>query len=194
MDDDWLEEGPSVPAGGAGDPMVDQNWERITTKYADVGYREGISEGKLSSLQEGFDQSFKTSVPPVRRLGRLRGAAAALLAYTTGSKTTSTSTSPDEALVEKVRALISDLGRIKPSDILPIDQEALDHAKEHVGDEHEDLPREKKELDDLVDAFDVMAGQKVDGVNVAGERVQREAELLSLLEQRFDVLQRSAGL
>jgi hypothetical protein len=186
MDDAWLDDGPSVPAGGVGDPMVAQNWNRITTKYSDVGYREGISEGKLSSLQEGFDQSFKMSVPLVRRLGNLRGAASALLAYMTGMSAT------DYVLVEKVRALISDLGRIKVADVLPVDQEALDHANEHMGDDNEDLPREKKELDDLVSAFDVMAGQKVDGV--AGDRLQREDELLSLLEKRFDALQQSAGL
>lgn len=186
MDEDWLDDGPSVPAGGVGDPMVAQNWDRITTKYSDVGYREGISEGKLSSLQEGFDQSFETSVPPVRRLGKLRGAASALLAYTTGMEP------KDDLLVERVRTLISDLGRIKPSDVLQVDQEALDHAKEHLWDDNEDLPREKKEMDDLVDAFDVMAGQKVDGV--AGERAQREDELLSLLETRFQTLQQSAGL
>jgi hypothetical protein len=189
MDDDWLEESPNVPVGGHLDPMVSQNWDRLTTKYTDVGYREGISEGKLSSLQEGFDQSFRISVPNVRRLGNLRGHASGLLSYVVKRED---KTEGGSSLVLAIRGLISDLGRITASDILPIDREAVEHAKEHSGGDDEDLPREKKEMDDLTSAFDGMAGQKVEGV--PGTKIEREDELLTLMERRLEALRQMAGL
>ena len=192
MDDDWLDPpNPLVPAGSQADPISAQNWERITTKYADVGYREGISEGKLSSLQEGFDGSFRTAVPLVRRLGRLRGMVGGLLGYTLGLG------EGQQEMVKMIRELNSDLGRLKMGDVLPVDQEALDHAKEHLGDDNEDLPREGKEMDEMMTAFD---GAKVEG---AGGRMSdsgplqgkmREEELLDSMERRMEELMRTVGL
>jgi len=192
MDEDWLDPpNPLIPAGSHADPISAQNWERITTKYADVGYREGISEGKLSSLQEGFDGSFRTSVPLVRRLGRLRGMVGGLLGYTLGLG------EGKEQMIKMIRELNSDLGRLKMGDVLPVDQEAMDHAKEHLGDDNEDLPREGKEMDELMSAFD---GAKVEvaGGPAGGEgSVQgrmREQQLLETMEARLEELMRLAGL
>lgn len=37
-DEDWLDDAPTAHAGAHGDPLVDRQWERITTRYADVCY------------------------------------------------------------------------------------------------------------------------------------------------------------
>jgi hypothetical protein len=177
MDEDWLNEDTHTAPGGASDPIVEQNWERITTRYSDVGYREGISEGKLSSLQEGFDQSFATSVPWVRRLGNIRGSAAGLLAFAVGSR---------DDLVQEIRAFIAVLGKVKASDVLPVDQEALEHAKEHMAGDHEEPIRAEQEMEDLISTMD--------GLTQTASSSQREGELLSSLEDRLRSLQAAAGL
>jgi hypothetical protein len=35
-DEDWLDDAPTAHAGAHGDPLVDREWERITTRYSDV--------------------------------------------------------------------------------------------------------------------------------------------------------------
>lgn len=35
-DEDWLDDAPAAHPGAHGDPLVDRQWERITTRYADV--------------------------------------------------------------------------------------------------------------------------------------------------------------
>ncbi len=43
MDDDWLEDtshaGPSTWQGGAEDPLVERQWDRLQTRYTDVSLR-----------------------------------------------------------------------------------------------------------------------------------------------------------
>lgn len=38
-DEDWLDDAPTAHAGAHGDPLVDREWERITTRYSDVSFR-----------------------------------------------------------------------------------------------------------------------------------------------------------
>lgn len=52
----------------------------------DVGYREGITAGKLLTLQAGFDEGFNMSSPLGRARGSLRGQATALHHYLTEYK------------------------------------------------------------------------------------------------------------
>lgn len=54
----------------------------LLDKSSQAGYREGITAGKESALQEGFDAGFaKTGGPIGRELGLLRGVANALLLH-----------------------------------------------------------------------------------------------------------------
>lgn len=46
-----------------------------------TGYREGITSGKLSTLQQGFDEGFNLSAPVGRTRGELRGQANAASYY-----------------------------------------------------------------------------------------------------------------
>jgi len=170
-----------------------------------AGYREGITDGKLSTLQEGFDTSFASSVPSSRRLGQLRGRANALLAILTSSSssrqppsslcTTSTSSSDsdlDSGLVTAARALVSDLARVKRDDVLPIDAERIAHEKEEHGEDtafeldHTDA----RAMEGLEDALGRLGGSKAP----EPQGGLREEALLAALEERVRALEAQAGL
>ncbi|EPQ31000.1 uncharacterized protein PFL1_01189 [Pseudozyma flocculosa PF-1] len=82
-DDDWLmsddNEAPSTSAAarlqsGAGKSMGERDAAKVESQFHDIGYREGITAGKLSTLQAGFDHGFSEVGAPIgRALGQLRG-------------------------------------------------------------------------------------------------------------------------
>ncbi|KDN52144.1 hypothetical protein K437DRAFT_293223 [Tilletiaria anomala UBC 951] len=54
--------------------MEERDSRKLMATFEDTGYREGITAGKLSTLQEGFDEAFADiGVPLGRRLGSLKG-------------------------------------------------------------------------------------------------------------------------
>ncbi|KAL9932842.1 hypothetical protein V8E36_008097 [Tilletia maclaganii] len=77
-DDDWLHSsGDELPA-----LTGDRTLNKIQAQFEDVGYREGITAGKLSTLQAGFDEGFSTVGAPLgRAVGQLRGQALSLCVY-----------------------------------------------------------------------------------------------------------------
>lgn len=211
-DDDWLEAGPSNQ-GSSADPLVEQEYQRLATRYTDVsalntislygihadalqaGYREGITDGKLTTLQEGFDSSFAASVPPSRRLGQLRGQANALLAYLTrstpGTSSARASTSMSgpvylAELVEAARELVQDLARVKRVQVLSRDIERERHEQEeHGGEDVFELePTEEREMEGLEDALGSL-GQKA---KANGSDEVREGQLLDVFEYRLKAL------
>ncbi|GAW04126.1 protein [Lentinula edodes] len=59
----------------------------MSSEFTTTGYREGITAGKESALQEGFDTGFATIGTPIgREVGMLRGMVSALLASINGSE------------------------------------------------------------------------------------------------------------
>ncbi|KAM0788815.1 hypothetical protein ACM66B_002901 [Microbotryomycetes sp. NB124-2] len=70
-----------------------QEWTRLANKFTDAGYRDGITEGKNSRLQQGFDQGFGLAAPYARRVGILRGVATSLLNLMTSLSSSSSSSS-----------------------------------------------------------------------------------------------------
>lgn len=106
-----------------------------------AGYRDGITLGKQSRLQTGFDQGFNTTSPLARQVGSLRGIAASLLSLLTtasGAKHVTSlgalaALSPErrEEIVRELRELVSALGRLDEDKVLPVDREAEDHARSH---------------------------------------------------------------
>lgn len=86
----------------------------------------------MSTLQQGFDESFAASVPPARRLGKLRGRAAALLQLATSPASAESGSSPGrDASVAELRAIVRDLGNLRRTDILHRDTEREAHEAEH---------------------------------------------------------------
>ncbi|PWY99655.1 hypothetical protein BCV70DRAFT_200577 [Testicularia cyperi] len=60
--------------------MAERDSAKIEGQFHDAGYREGITAGKLSTLQGGFDQGFNEVGAPIgRSVGILRGQIAALV-------------------------------------------------------------------------------------------------------------------
>lgn len=105
-----------------------------------------------------------------RKMGALRGRANALLAIANAKA--------DEGLANEVKDVISDLSRVKRSNILPVDEERLHHEKTEHGDvlDSNDA-REMENLEDMLDGL----GKKASEV--------REGELIILLEGRVRALE-----
>ncbi|WVQ76059.1 hypothetical protein IAR50_005696 [Cryptococcus sp. DSM 104548] len=182
-DDDWLE---PPTQGGAKDPLVDKEYARISTVYSDAGYREGITDGKLVTLQEGFDQAFAQAVPLSRRVGSLRGRAAALLAFAT-----SMSPSTPADLVEDLRTLIRDLSSVRRDAVLPEDEERKQHEEEEHGEGQEAFEldmNDQRDMEGLEKSLEMMSGggavaKKDEKVGMEG--VERLEARLRELEGRF---------
>lgn len=164
-----------------------------------AGYREGITDGKLTTLQEGFDAGFANSVSGSRHLGNLRGRIAALVTFLQ-SLPSSTS---HVALLHRARDVRAELSRVKRTDVLPIDEEAVAHAREEHADldgevgrgevdgggdwSVTDADRERREMERVVGELEALGAAKGDGG-------LREGALLAALEEKVVQLEREAGL
>jgi len=105
-----------------------------------AGYREGITAGKESALQAGFDAGYaQVGVPLGREMGILRGTALALMTFIDSPQPLQPAETLTKALKE-IQAISSQLSDIRFSDIVPRDLEAEAHAREHLADGEGDLP------------------------------------------------------
>ena len=101
--------------------------------YRQAGYREGITAGKESALQKGFDDGFaRIGAPLGREIGMLRGAANAAIWLI--SKWAS-SPGADPAVYmpreREVHTILCELADIGLEDLAPRDVQAEEHAEEH---------------------------------------------------------------
>ncbi|KAJ7279044.1 hypothetical protein C8J57DRAFT_1059386, partial [Mycena rebaudengoi] len=109
----------------------DVEWNKISTDFTHVGYREGITAGKKSALQEGFDAGVALVGALLGRdLGFLHGMASALVAY----QGSASGACQHAALLAEARAIAAALGAVRLSDIVPRDLEAEEHARQHLAD------------------------------------------------------------
>lgn len=123
--------------------------------HTQAGYREGITAGRGSTLQAGFDEGYSaTGAPLGRELGYLRGLASSLLVFLTSPSSAVSSSSLTTASIEETtstaREIVRRLGKLKVQDVAPKDLEAEAHAREH-GEEVE-VPAElaeKREMQGL---------------------------------------------
>lgn len=125
-----------------------------------TGYREGITAGKLSTLQEGFDEGFNLAAPVGRTRGILRGQANAAHFYLSEYKSkrgggkrrvgpgpgrtqdSAGAVSPASHLDDEekentsreARAILRDLDALDVDVLLEPDWEAKQHEAEHRGD------------------------------------------------------------
>ncbi|KAI0647982.1 hypothetical protein C8Q79DRAFT_925015 [Trametes meyenii] len=144
--------------------LQDSEWAKISSDFTNAGYREGITAGKESALQQGFDEGFaQVGAPLGRELGILRGLCSALIAFLSRPHEIAAQT---ETALAEVREIATQLASVRFSDIAPPDLEALAHAKEHLesamnqDDDAEDLSdpanlneeiKEKREIEGLED-------------------------------------------
>ncbi|KAL1923810.1 uncharacterized protein VTP21DRAFT_8790 [Calcarisporiella thermophila] len=80
-DDVWASDGEEH--GGFEKEMANREWSRLHQIHSDAGYREGITEGKNYTLQQGFDRGFREGLEVGRKVGRLRGIINTLLKFHT---------------------------------------------------------------------------------------------------------------
>ncbi|KAK1225988.1 hypothetical protein PQX77_000679 [Marasmius sp. AFHP31] len=179
------------------DTARDTEWTKISSEFTNSGYREGITAGKESALQEGFDNGFAQVGAPIgREVGLLRGIASGLVSYLSTSKGL-----PDQdvQLVE-AREIAASLSNIRFSDIAPRDLEAEQHAREHLEMEGEDADddtdvneelAEKRRMEGLED----MLSQMTAGTHsMAGEQKRPTMEDVHRLKDRLQRLTILVGL
>lgn len=215
-DDDspWLDDDPHHPHAlspalhTAPNQISQQEWEKLSSRYSDVsvpcksvdtlksahatsclqaGYRDGITAGKNSRLQTGFDQGFSLAAPYAREIGALRGIAASLLSLLTVPSANATKNarpvledafSPEggqeqkERVVAELRELVSALGRLDANKVLPVDEEAEQHAREHEDEGISEVMRQRKEMREMEELMGGLGGAKDEGAT--GDRAVRE--------------------
>ncbi|KAJ3184042.1 Protein YAE1 [Gaertneriomyces sp. JEL0708] len=102
MDDVWADD-VSLTDASYDREVAERNWNKLQDEHGVVGYKEGISEGKRVSLQQGFDQGYVEGAEIAHQLGRMRGVLSTLIQLY-GSPT-SQSTTVTTADLEELKAL-----------------------------------------------------------------------------------------
>lgn len=162
----------------------------LSTKQA--GYRDGITAGKNARLQAGFDQGFALAAPSARELGSLRGIAASLLTLLTTTSASKYSApilgaldsteGGKERTVAELREVVTALGKLDETKVLPVDQEAEEHAKSHEGEGVSLVMHERREMREMEVMLGGLGGSKEEEERKGGLEECRE-RLESLLDR-----------
>lgn len=145
-------------------------------------------------LQKGFDEGFTTCLPFARAVGSLRGMTASLLVLlttTAGAKHLLKSPlaqvgqeADKTRIIELARSLFADLASLTEESTVPVDLEALEHAKLHDGGGADgEGDSEKKEMSSLADAFQSLSGRAV-----------QQKHTIEGCRERLEQLLKAAGL
>lgn len=141
-------------------------------------------------MQGGFDEGFaQVGAPLGRQIGLLRGFASALLSFLSSS--TAIPDVPDrETLVQEARAIASELGNIRFTDIAPPDLEAERHAREHLEDRADDDGdddivlneelQEKREMESLEDMMARISAGAIPATDRKGRPTAADVTALSV--------------
>ncbi|KAF5199929.1 Essential protein Yae1, N-terminal [Thalictrum thalictroides] len=65
---------------------LEREWQRRHNQFHTIGYRDGLTAGKETSAQEGFNDGFKQSVIAGYKWGIVRGVTSALVSLPSGMK------------------------------------------------------------------------------------------------------------
>lgn len=169
---------------------ADREWNKLSNEFVNAGYREGITAGKESALQEGFDEGFASVGAPLgRRVGVLRGTTNAALALAGRRR------------LADLEAELRDIGRclaqVKLSSLAPPDVQAIEHAKTHVDtapDVGDVEMSAQAHMDGLEDALGALStGSSWRAIDPAACSVATEAEL-SRLAERLEAAYRTLGI
>ncbi|KAI5890541.1 uncharacterized protein SCHCODRAFT_02632147 [Schizophyllum commune H4-8] len=179
----------------------DAEWAKLSSDFTNAGYREGITAGKESALQEGFDSGFADVGAPLgRELGLLRGMASALLSFLSSQAANAESEGApavNEGAIAEVRDISRQLAHIRLTDIAPRDLEAEAHAKEHLQlEEDEDLVTDDELLEKRkMEALEDQLARLTSGTMGGGSREARPtADDVRRLKGRLDNLTGLMGL
>ncbi|KAI8815048.1 hypothetical protein BJ742DRAFT_765446 [Cladochytrium replicatum] len=53
--------------------IAERNWKRLHDIHGVAGYKDGVTAGKESMLQQGFDEGYEVGLRAAKELGRLQG-------------------------------------------------------------------------------------------------------------------------
>jgi len=149
--------------------VADREWNKLSADFMNAGYREGITAGKESALQEGFDDGFASVGAPLgRQVGALRGTANAALALCLRRQAS-------RPLEDELRDIVRCLSNAKLSALAPPDMQAIEHAKTHESDAPD------------VGDIEMSAGATMDGLEGALEALSTSKSV-----GKDDVMKRSA--
>ncbi|WFC97226.1 hypothetical protein MBRA1_003892 [Malassezia brasiliensis] len=138
-DDDWLvSDEDEAPQRGA--EMEQRDRKKMEAQFHNLGYRQGLEDGKLQHLQAGFDVGYNTVGAPLgRAVGELRGAADSLLHAATRprphARTAAGADAPDApdtaAALTELRGLCAELARVRLDQVAEPDWETVEHEIAH---------------------------------------------------------------
>ncbi|KAF0492721.1 hypothetical protein F8M41_021567 [Gigaspora margarita] len=94
-----------------------KNWERMNEDFGNIGYKEGILEGKDITIQEGFNKGYAEGARVGKEIGRLRGLLNTLLEYYTPLlNSTNVDDSniilPTQSTIDRLKSLENDLANL----------------------------------------------------------------------------------
>lgn len=150
-------------------------------------------------MQAGFDQGFELAAPYARQVGALRGIAASLLSLLTVPTANATknaghilqaafppsdesSASKRDAVVAELRELVTALGRLDANKVLPPDEEAEAHAREHEDEGISEVLRERREMREMET---LMSGLGGDGDGAGTKKELSGAEAVAECQRRL---------
>ena len=173
----------------------DSEWSKISSDFLNAGYREGITAGKESALQAGFDEGFaETGAPIGRSIGLMRGYISSIISFLSSGRSLSAGVEASQLLGE-ARAISASLGEIRFSDIAPPDLEAERHAREHLEEDAGDVVtsdelQAKKDMESLEDLMTRMGA----GSSSRGQEKRPTMDDVKNLETRISALAQILGL
>ncbi|KAG8688612.1 hypothetical protein FRC08_011347 [Ceratobasidium sp. 394] len=175
--------------------VADREWNKLSNDFMTAGYREGITAGKESALQEGFDDGFASVGAPLgRQVGMLRGAANAALALCVRRRGQGGSD-----LEAELRDIIRCLARVKLSTLGPPDMQAIEHAKTHGADHAPDVGdvevSAQARMDGLEDALEALS--TTSPAQTLADPAARSAaamEDLARIGERLEAARRALGI
>jgi len=163
---------------------ADREWNKLSSDFMNAGYREGITAGKESALQEGFDDGFASVGAPLgRQVGTLRGTANAALALCLRRRS-------DRTLEGELGDIVQCLSRTKLSALAPPDMQAIEHAGMHESDAPDVGDVEMSAgatMDGLGDALEALSTSKSAGKEDIMKRSAEASAGLARLGQRLQV-------
>ncbi|KAJ7777539.1 hypothetical protein DFH07DRAFT_797205 [Mycena maculata] len=174
----------------------DIEWTKISSEFTNVGYREGITAGKESALQEGFDTGFASIGAPLgREIGSLRGMSSALVAFLNSS---ACHHAEKDAMLVEARAIAAGLAGVRFTDVVPRDLEAEEHAREHLAEEDDLGLDDNEELSEKhkMEALEDMLSRLTPGAanSEVTDKTRPTMDDVRILEGRLQALNARLGL
>ncbi|KAJ6614638.1 hypothetical protein B0H10DRAFT_1196773 [Mycena sp. CBHHK59/15] len=172
----------------------DIEWTKISSEFTNAGYREGITAGKESALQEGFDTGFASVGAPLGRgIGLLRGMSSALVAFLSSDACDHLE---KYVLLTEARAIATSLAVVRFSDVVPRDLEAEEHARQHLVEDDSEMDvngelAEKRQIEGLEDMLSRLTAGRT---QTNGDKTRPTQSDVRLLEERLQALSAQLGL